>query len=69
MLSIIKGASFISTDYVLYSKIKPWQKEYKSLIGKLVAIKNPYDSSKVLYRRVIATELLWVKRIDDSGLI
>lgn len=69
MLSIRKGKSLINTDRILYSKLKPKPRDYKDLLGKVVAIKNPFDPSKILYRRVIATELLWVRRIDDSGLI
>jgi len=37
--------------------------------GRIIAFKNPYDPSQVIFRRVIASELLWVKRKDDNGLI
>ena len=33
-----------------------------------MAIRNPY-TNKVIFRRIIATELQWIRRSDDMGLI
>ena len=52
---------------MIYCKLKP--KKISQLKGKVVAFKNPYSPSEVLLSRVIATELLWVRRQDDNGLI
>ena len=30
---------------------------------------NPFDKSEIIYRRVVATETLWVKRADDGAII
>ena len=53
-------------DFILYSKVKP--AKIDQLQGKVVAIRDPY-TNKVIFRRVIATELFWIRRIDDMGLI
>ena len=39
------------------------------MCGKVVALSNPYDKNEVVFRRVVATERLWVKRNDDGGII
>ena len=56
-------------DKILYSKVKALPNEQSSLTGKVVAMVNPYDEKEVIFRRVIATETLWVKRMDDNGII
>lgn len=59
--------SFIDrNDWILYSKIKP--QKIENLTGKVVAVRNPY-TNKIIFRKVIATEFLWVRRYDDMGLI
>ena len=30
---------------------------------------NPFDQSQILFRRIVATETLWVQRMDDNGII
>lgn len=67
--TIEPSTSAMTADRVLYWKLKPSPKKMKDLKGKLVAMRNPYDPYQVLYRRVIATELFWIQRQDDSGLI
>jgi hypothetical protein len=56
----------ITKDWLLYSRVKPAKTAL--LAGKVVAIKNPY-TNKVIFRRIIATELQWIRRSDDMGLI
>ncbi len=61
--------SFLFADKVLFSKVKPLPHEQSRLQGKVVALTNPYDKNHVIFRRVVATETLWVKRLDDGGII
>ena len=63
--------SFCFADKVYYSKTKAFSlpKQLKTLKGKIVAMQNPYKPDQIIFRRVIATEYLWVKRLDNGGII
>ena len=41
----------------------------KDMQGSIVALNDPYHPGTILFRRVIATENMWVKRKDDGGII
>ena len=62
-------ASFLLADKVVFSKLKALPNEQSKLTGKVVAMINPFDKSEIIYRRVVATETLWVKRADDGAII
>ena len=61
--------SFLLADKALYSKVKLMPAEHSRMQGKVVAMVNPYDKKQVIFRRVVATETLWIKRLDDGGII
>ena len=62
-----KLSSFVMADKVLYRKLKP--SDLKQLIGKVVAVQNPFNVKEVVYRRITATEHFWVRRMDNAGII
>ena len=62
-------ARFLLADKVLFSKVKALPNEHLHLQGKVIALRNPYNKKEIVFRRVIATESLWVKRSDDGGII
>ena len=67
--SYVQPRKWFMSDCILFSKIKPDKKGMPTLIGHIVALDNPYAPGETIYRRVIATENLWIKRKDDGGII
>ena len=65
LLSRLEG--WLVLDKVMYSKMRPDRVD--DLRGKVVAIKDPFNPGLVVYRRVVATEHLWVRRYDTGTLI
>ena len=55
-----------SAQYVQYSKLKP--ESMSELHGRLIAITHPNRPNEVIFRRLVGSELLWVRRKDDGGV-
>ena len=68
-IPILRKGSLLYGDKVLYSKLKPGPRHVQELHNKVIAVKNPFKPSELLFRRVVATENFWIRRSDDSGLI
>jgi hypothetical protein len=57
MNPLLIQSNFLFRDIVWYSKyLLPKEK----LRGKIVAVRDPYNSSNIVFRRVIADENQWV---------
>ena len=59
--------SWLVSDKVMYSKMRPDRVEI--LRDKVVALKDPYNPGCVIYRKVVATEHLWVRRYDSGTIV
>jgi hypothetical protein len=59
------GSNILTRDVIWYSK---HVMKGEKLKGKIVAVRDPF-SRRVVFRRVIADELMWVQRMDDGGII
>ena len=60
---------FWLADKALFWNFGVLPNQQSELQGKVVAIINPYDKSQIIFRRVVATESLWVKRLDSGGIV